>query len=56
MNIDIILISNAKSEYFHSMTKNAIKSAGNHTVYVVESNPQVQYDNAITIHTNTVFR
>lgn len=62
-NIDVIFISDAKDAYFKALTTSAIKSLLksedpqkiNFNIYVVESNPVVVYDNAITMRPTKPF-
>lgn len=54
--IDIILVSDAKNKHLHAITLAAIASLGKSaSVFVVESNKEVEYDNATTIHPSSPF-
>lgn len=53
--IDIVLISDAKNKELKLITEQAIATAGDHPIIVVESNKKVSYLNAQTIYPTTPF-
>lgn len=60
-NIDIIILSDAKNDYFKQLTNSCISTLKkssttiNFIIFVVESNHDVFYDDCITLHLNKEF-
>ncbi len=53
--IDIILISDANCDDLMKLTMGAVRSATPHRVIVLESNPNIEYEGATTLHPEVPF-